>query len=79
MEPELRKSILEYILGKRKSLEISGPPRVLATLHEAIESSRSLLATLRRGESPERLRESLDRRKRAAERFKNVTGEDWDI
>ena len=47
MEPELKKSILEYVLGKRKKLEISGPPRLVATLYEAIESSRNLLEDLR--------------------------------
>lgn len=79
MEPELKKSILEYVLGKRRKLEISGPPRVIATLYEAIESSRNLLHSLRKGEGPEKLRESLERRQRAAERYKSMTGDDWDI
>jgi len=79
MEPTLKKSILEYVLGHRKILEISGPPQLLATLHEAIESSKALLSNLKRGSSHKTLRESLERRQRAAERYKRVTGEDWDI
>jgi hypothetical protein len=79
MEPTLKKSILEYVLGRRKALEISGPPQLLATLYEAIESSRALLLTLREGSNHRALRESLERRQRAAERYKRVTGEDWDI
>jgi len=79
MEPELKKSIIEYVLGQRKKLEIEGPPRLVATLYEAIESSRDLLRNLREGRDPKTLRESLERRQLAAKRFKNVTGEDWDI
>ena len=79
MEPELKKSILEYVLGRRKKLELTGPPRVVATLHEAIEASRDLLSSLRHGVSPKSLGEALERRKRAAERYKNVTGDDWDL
>jgi len=79
MEPSLKKSILEYILGNRKKLEITGSPQLIATLYEAIESSRSLLSNLRRGVDYRTLRESLERRQKAADRYKKVTGEDWDI
>jgi hypothetical protein len=79
MDAELKKSILEYVLGKRKKLEIAGPPRLLATLFEAIEASKNLLKNLRNEKDSKTLRESLERRQKAAERFKNVTGEDWDI
>ena len=79
MEAELKKSILEYVLGKRNKLEIAGPPRLLATLFEAIESSKNLLRNLRNGKDAKTLKESLERRQKAAERFKDVTGEDWDI
>lgn len=79
MEPELKKSIIEHVLGKRKKLEIFGPPRVLAVIHEAIEASKSLLKNLREGKEPHVIRQSLERRQQAADRFKNVTGEDWDI
>jgi hypothetical protein len=79
MEPTLKKSILEYVLGRRKVLEITGPPRLVATLYEAIESSRELLRNLRRGADHKTLRESLDRRQIAAERYQKMTGESWDI
>ena len=79
MEPELKKSILEYVLGKRKKLEISGPPRLVATLYEAIESSRNLLEDLRKGVSQKILKESLDKKQKAAARYKKITGEDWSV
>jgi hypothetical protein len=79
MEPELKKSIIEYVLGKRNKLEIVGPPRVIAALYEAIDSSKCLLSNLREGKDPKTLRESLERRQLAANRIKNLTGEDWDI
>ena len=79
MEPELKKSIIEHILGKRKKLEIAGPPRVLAVIYEAVEASKSLLKNLREGKDTRTIRLSLERRQQAADRFKNVTGEDWDI
>lgn len=79
MEPTLKKSILEYVVGKRKTLEISGPPRLIATLWEAAESCRSLLHTLRQSSEPERVREAMERRQVAAKRWKDLTGEDWDI
>jgi hypothetical protein len=79
MEPTLKKSILEYVIGKRKTLEISGPPRLIATLWEAAESCRSLLHTLRLSSEPERVKEAMERRQVAAKRWKDLTGEDWDI
>ena len=79
MEAELKKSILEYVLGKRNKLEIAGPPRLLATLFEASESSKNLHRNLRNVKDAKTLKESLERRQKAAERFKDVTGEDWDI
>lgn len=79
MDPTLKKSILEYVIGKRKTLEISGPPRLIATLWEAAESCRSLLHTLYQTSKPEKIREAMERRQVAAKRWKDLTGEDWDI
>jgi hypothetical protein len=79
MEPELKKSIIEHVLGKRSKLEIEGPPRVLAVIYEAVEASKDLLKNLREGKDMSVIRSSLDRRQRAADRFKSVTGEDWDV
>jgi len=79
MEPELKKSIIEHVLGKRKKLEITGPPQLLAALYEAVEASKNLLKNLREGRSTDVIRQSLERRQNAADRYKKVTGEDWDI
>lgn len=79
MEPELKKSIIEYVLGKRKQLEISGPPRLIAVLHEAIESSRNLLSNLRNGVNSDTLKELIEKRQKAIKRYKKVTGEDWSV
>jgi len=79
MEPTLKKSILEYVTGKRKTLEITGPPRVIATLWEAAESCRSLLQVLHESTDPEETRLAMERRKVAVKRWKDLTGQDWDI
>jgi hypothetical protein len=79
MQPEIKKSILEYVLGTRRELEIVGPPIVVATIYEAAESSSALLRALREERDAKTVRRLMERRKVAAERFKRVTGEDWDI
>jgi len=79
MQPEIKKSILEYVLGTRRELEIVGPPIVVATIYEAAESSSALLRALREERDAKTVRGLMERRKIAAERFKRVTGEDWDI
>jgi len=79
MQPELKKPILEYVLGQRKKLEIVGPPIVIATIYEAAESSALLLSALREEKDAKTVRSLMDRRKTAALRFKKITGEDWDI
>jgi hypothetical protein len=79
MQPELKKPILEYVLGSRRELEIVGPPIVVATIYEAAESSMRLLQALREERDAQTVRSLMERRKSAAARFKRVTGEDWDI
>jgi len=79
MQPEIKKSILEYVLGTRRELEIVGPPIVVATIYEAAESSSALLRALREERDAQTVKGLMERRKVAAERFKRVTGEDWDI
>jgi hypothetical protein len=79
MQPEIKKSILEFVLGKRKELEIVGPPALVATIHEAADSSAQLLRALREELGSSTIRQLMDRRRIAAERFKRLTGEDWDI
>jgi hypothetical protein len=79
MENELKQAILEYITGARKELEISGPPRAIASLHEAIVSSKDLFVLLHENKNPSLISEAYKRRKVALERFKKETGDNWDI
>ena len=79
MQPDLKKSILEYVLGKRKELELVGPPALIATIYEAAESASSLLRALREEKNEETIQSLMKRRQNAANRFKKLTGEDWDI
>ena len=79
MQPELKKSITEYVLGERKELEIVGPPSIVAVIYEAASSASSFLRALREGKSIDVIKPLMERRKKAAERFKNLTGDDWDI
>lgn len=79
MQPEIKKSILEFVLGKRKELEIVGPPALVATIYEAADSAAQLLRALREERGSSDVRGLMERRLAAAERFKRLTGEDWDI
>jgi hypothetical protein len=79
MQPELKKSILEYVLGERKELELVGPPALVATIYEAADSASSLLCALREEKNEETIKSLMKRRLNAANRFKKLTGEDWDI
>ena len=46
MQPELKKSILEYVLGERKELELVGPPALIATIYEAAFFYDDVMAAL---------------------------------
>lgn len=79
MDTTLKQAILEYITGARKELEISGPPRAIAALHEAIESSKNLFVLLHENKNTSLIPEAYKKRQEAILRFKKETGDNWDI
>ena len=78
MNGNLRKSLVEYILGKRESLRLVGPPLVIAVVYETAQASRELYAALEAGRVP-LVESALDRKRVAVERWEKVTGMKWDL
>lgn len=79
MDPIIKKSIIEYVLGQRAELSITGSPRMVATIYEAAIASRSLLQLLKNEQDLNKINEAIERRKTAAKRFAEITGSEWDI
>lgn len=77
MNDEVKSKIVRFILGLSESLEITGHPLKAASLAEAIQSSKDLLNRLNENESIESIRQAIDRKRVAVERWKNLTGEKW--
>lgn len=79
MDRKLRSNIANYILGNTRELQLVGNPLLLATLHEVTQASRELLECLRRDSSENEIAESIGKKKAAAKRWENLTGNKWDL
>lgn len=77
MNDEVKFKIAKFILGLSESLEITGHPLKTAALAEAIQSSKDLLSDLKENASIDKIQRSIDRKRIAIERWKNLTGEKW--
>jgi hypothetical protein len=78
MNGNLRKTLVEYILGKRDSVRLVGPPLTIAVVYETAQASRELYEALESG----RVRvveDALRRKKEAVARWERVTGMKWDL
>jgi len=78
MDKRLKRKIVEFVLGKTSEIEIHGPPKTLAVIHEATMSSRELVLALESGET-ERVKEALHRKKEAVRIFEQYTSQKWSI
>jgi|APGre2960657373_1045057.scaffolds.fasta_scaffold668930_1 hypothetical protein len=78
MNGNLRKSLAEYIIGKRESIRLIGPPTVIAVVYETTQASRELYVALETGRVP-LVEGALRRKKEAVERWERVTGMKWDL
>jgi hypothetical protein len=78
MDKFLKKSLVEFILGSRKSLTLEGEPRLIAVIHEAAMSSRQLMLALETCD-PEALQSALARKREAVTRFEKFTGKSWNL
>ena len=77
MAPELKKALVEYIMG-RKSFTVVGHPQVLAVIYEAAKASRILRETLASGDI-EATTLAVENKRKAVERFERITGKNWGI
>lgn len=78
MNGNLRKTLVEYILGKRDSVRLVGPPLTIVVVYETAQASRELYEALESG----RVRvveDALRRKKEAVARWERVTGMKWDL
>lgn len=78
MNGNLRKTLVEYILGKRDSVRLVGPPIVIAVVYETAQASRELYEALESGRVG-LVERALDRKKKAVTRWEKVTGMKWDL
>lgn len=78
MNGNLRKSLAEYIVGKRESVRLIGPPTVIAVVYETAQASRELYVALETGRVS-LVEGALRRKKEAVERWERVTGMKWDL
>jgi hypothetical protein len=77
MNETIRAKIARFILGLDEQLEISGDPIQVAVLSEVIQSSKELYESLNENAQIDQIQESLDRKRLAVERWKNLSNEKW--
>jgi len=78
MNGNLRKTLVEYILGKRESVRLVGPPAVIAVVYETAQASRELYEALETGRVS-LVERALNRKSVAVSRWEKVTGMKWDL
>lgn len=78
MEPIIKKSLVEYISGRRKTLTLVGDPVFISVVYEAANTSRKLLLALREGRIDE-VSSALEQKRIAVSRFERVTGQNWGL
>ena len=78
MEPTLKKSITEYIVGKRDQLILVGNPVTLSIVYEATRTSKNLLEALRSGDI-DKVSSALNEKRIAVTRYERVIGSSWDL
>jgi len=78
MEPIIKKSLVEYISGRRKTLTLVGDPVFISVMYEAANTSRKLLLALREGKIDE-VASALEQKRIAVSRFERVTGQNWGL
>jgi hypothetical protein len=78
MEPILKKTLVEYITGKRDCVTLVGHPVSIAIIHEAAKASRELFLSLNEG-SIDNVSSALEKKRIAVERYEKVTGTHWGL
>ena len=78
MDTTLRKTLVEYIVGKRDSVKLIGAPVIIAVVYETAQASKALYNALSTGSS-KLVESALLRKKVAVKRFEGLTGIKWDL
>ncbi len=79
MDNSTKKSIVEYVLGMREELILEGEPALISVTASAVEASKSLYVALNEGRNIEEIKEALQRKKKAVDRWNSYTNKNWDI
>ena len=78
MDNSLKKSLVEYITGRRGELTLEGPPLTLALVYETAQASRALYVALEKG-NIELISSALTKKKEAVQRWEKTTGSAWGL
>lgn len=78
MEPIIKKSLVEYISGRRDTLVLVGDPIFISIMYEAVATSKKLLLALKEGDI-DGVASALEQKRIAVSRFERVTGQNWGL
>lgn len=73
----LMRACAKYILGESTGVRLKGRPETLESLQEVLTASRDLYSALQRRRPLGEIQDLLERKRRAAEKFKGATGLTW--
>ena len=79
MKISIKRSLLEYVLGRRNQLDLGYDQRSAMVIFEAADASRDLLIKLRSLAPIVDVQRAMERRQVAAQRFERVIGEVWKL
>jgi hypothetical protein len=79
MDNSTKKSIVEYVLGMREELILEGEPTLISVTASAVEASKNLYVALNEGKNIEEIKEALQKKKKAVDRWNSYTNKNWDI
>ena len=71
------KACARCILGESTGVRLKGSPETLESFQGVLFASRDLYSALKQRRPLEEIRDLLDKKRRAAEGFKRVTGLTW--
>lgn len=79
MNKRLVSESAEYILGIKPKLTVKGSPEFTRALQEVLCASRQLYVSLCESSSVREVERLINKKKRAARRFKRTTGYTWPL
>lgn len=77
VDAKLMRACAKYILGESTGVKLKGRPETIGSLQEVLLASRDLFSALQQKRPLSEIRGLLERKRQAAEKFKNATGLVW--